>query len=334
MPKTHLPTRALGKTGLDVTPVGLGAWAIGGEAWGPQDDSHSIDAIRHAVRAGVNWIDTAAIYGLGHSEEVVAAALAEIPKSERPYVFTKCGLVWPPERPERAHVQRSGRRDSIRREVELSLKRLDVEVIDLYQMHWPAPDAPIEEYWEALLELKREGKVRHVGLSNHDAAQLAEAEAIGHVETLQPPFSMIRRDAGAAILPWCLAHGTGTIVYSPMQAGLLTGTFSAERAERLHETDWRRKDAHFTGDALQRNLALVEALRPIADKHGASVGSVALAWALAWPGLTAAIVGARGPHQVDGWIGAATLTLDAEDVGAIERAIVATGAGTGPARPA
>ncbi|SHG38505.1 Predicted oxidoreductase [Kaistia soli DSM 19436] len=334
MPKTTLPTRPLGKTGLDITPVGFGAWAIGGDAWGPQDDSASIAAIRHAISAGVNWIDTAAIYGLGHSEEVVAAALKDIPKSERPYVFTKCGLVWPPEDRDRTNVRRSGKMDSIRREVELSLKRLDVEVIDLYQMHWPAPDAPLEEYWQALLDLKQEGKVLHVGLSNHDETQLETCEALGHVETLQPPFSMIRRDVGAAILPWCKAHGTGTIVYSPMQAGLLTGTFSEERAAKLPDSDWRKKDGQFTGETLKKNLALVDALRPIADKHGATVGSVALAWALAWPGLTATIVGARAPEQIDGWIGAATLTLDDADFAAIDEAIATTGAGTGPARAA
>lgn len=334
MAATPLPTRPLGRTGLAITPVGLGAWAIGGEAWGPQDDSLSIAAIRHAVRLGINWIDTAAVYGLGHSEAVVGAALKEIPRSERPYVFTKCGLAWPAATPERAHVRRSGKAESLRAEVEQSLRRLGVEAIDLYQMHWPAPDAAIEDYWQALLDLKRAGKVRHVGLSNHDVDQLAAAEAIGHVESLQPPFSMIRRDAGAALLPWCLAHGTGAIAYSPMQAGLLTGSFSIERARSLHETDWRRNDAHFTGAALERNLALVDALRPIADRHRTSIGAVAVAWALAWPGLTGTIVGARAPEQVDGWIDAATLALTAGDFAAIEAAIVATGAGSGPVRAA
>lgn len=334
MPHTPLPTRLLGKTGLDITPVGLGAWAIGGEAWGPQDDAISIAAIRHAVAHGINWIDTAAIYGLGHSEEVVGAALREIPASERPYVFTKCGLVWPDHNPSRSEVRRSGKAASIRAEAERSLKRLGVEVLDLLQMHWPPQDAPIEEYWQALLDLKRDGLVRHVGLSNHDETQLAAAEAIGHVETLQPPFSMIRRDAAAAILPWCAAHGTGTLVYSPMQAGLLTGAFSAERVAALDPTDWRRENAEFQGEALQRNLALVDALKPVATKHGASIGAIALAWALAWPGLTAAIVGARAPEQIDGWIAAATLTLDTEDMAAIATAIRKTGAGNGPAEPA
>lgn len=330
---TPLPTRPLGQTGLDITPVGFGAWAIGGEAWGPQDDAVSVETIRHAAARGVNWIDTAAIYGLGHSEEIVGEALRQIPPSERPFVFTKCGLVWPEETPERKHVRRSGRVQSVRREAEQSLKRLGVEAIDLYQMHWQPEDAPIEEYWQAMLDLKREGKVRHVGLSNHDTAALEAAEAIGHVETLQPPFSMIRRDSGATVLPWCEAHGTGTLVYSPMQAGLLTGAFSAERVATLPDSDWRKKDVQFT-DNLDRNLALVEALRPIAAKHGTSVGTIALAWALAWPGLTATIVGARAPHQIDGWIGAASLVLDAEDKAAIADAIRSTGAGSGPAEPA
>ncbi|MCX5496857.1 aldo/keto reductase [Kaistia dalseonensis] len=328
MPKTHLPTRPLGKTGLEITPVGFGAWAIGGDSWGPQDDNDSVAAIRHAVASGVNWIDTAAIYGRGHSEEIVAEALKGIGKDERPYVFTKCGLVWDPNN--KNDVRRSGDPASIRREVEASLKRLDVEVIDLYQMHWPASDFPLETYWQALLDLKKEGKVLHVGLSNHDAGALATCEKLGHVETLQPPFSMIRRDVAAEILPWCNAHETGTIVYSPMQAGLLTGTFSAERAARLPDSDWRKKDSQFTGETLEKNLALVEALRPIAEKHEANIGEVALAWALAWPGLTATIVGARSPAQIDGWIGAATLALDADDFATIEKAITATGAGSGP----
>jgi aryl-alcohol dehydrogenase-like predicted oxidoreductase len=325
---TPLPTRPLGKTGMDITPVGFGAWAIGGDAWGPQDDNASVAAIRHAMKRGVNWIDTAAIYGRGHSEEIVAEALKPIPHAERPYIFTKCGLVWDPKNT--SDVRRSGEPASIAREVEASLKRLNIEVIDLYQMHWPASDVPLEAYWQALLDLKQDGKVLHVGLSNHDAGQLAICEALGHVETLQPPFSMIRRDVGADILPWCKAHDTGTIVYSPMQAGLLTGTFSAERAAKLPDSDWRKKDGQFTGENLTRNLALVDALRPIAKRNDCSVGEVALAWALAWPGLTATIVGARGPTQIDGWIGASMVTLEDEDFAEIHAAIASTGAGSGP----
>lgn len=328
---THLPTRSLGRTGMNITRVGFGAWAIGGDAWGPQDDNASVAAIRHAVARGVNWIDTAAIYGRGHSESIVNEALKDVPASARPFVFTKCGLVWDPA--DKSKVSRVGDKASLRREVEISLKRLKVEVIDLYQMHWPAPDVPLEMYWQTLLDLKREGKVLHVGLSNHDVPQLEAAERLGHVETLQPPFSMIRRDVGAEILPWCAGHGTGTIVYSPMQAGLLTGSFTVERAAKLPDSDWRKRDAQFTGEKLKQNLALVEQLRPIGEKHNTSVGSVALAWALAWPGLTATIVGARGPDQIDGWIHAATLTLDDADMAAIRAAIETTKAGSGPIAP-
>ncbi|HEY0180217.1 MAG TPA: aldo/keto reductase [Dokdonella sp.] len=332
-----MPTRPLGRTGMDVTRVGFGAWAIGGAdwavGWGAQDDGASVAAIRHAVARGVNWIDTAAIYGLGHSEEIVREALSTIPASERPYVFTKCGLTWD-EHDRKAPPRQVGAPASLRREVEGSLRRLGVERIDLYQMHWPAEDGtPLEVYWQTLLDLKREGKVRAVGLSNHDAAQLERAERIGHVDTLQPPFSAIRRDAAAAELPWCLAHGTGVIVYSPMQSGLLSGRFSVERARALPADDWRSRNAEFAGAQLERNLQLVDALRPVAERHRTSVAAVAVAWTLAWPGVTGAIVGARSPDQVDGWIDAATLELTRDDLAAIADAIAATGAGRGPAAP-
>ncbi|MDB5705379.1 MAG: aldo/keto reductase [Sphingomonas bacterium] len=334
---TALPLRRLGTTDMAITRVGFGAWAIGGPdwavGWGAQDDRESIYAIRHAVESGINWIDTAAIYGLGHSEKVVAKALAQIPAADRPYVFTKCGLVWD-ESNRQAPPRQIGAAASIRAEVEASLRRLGVERIDLYQMHWPAEDGtPLADYWQTLLDLKAEGKVRAVGLSNHDAAQLAEAEAIGHVDTLQPPFSAIRRDAAAAELPWCHAHNTGVIVYSPMQAGLLTGRFSAERAAALPANDWRSRNALFQGDALKRNLALAAALAPIAERHGTTSAAVAVAWTLAWPGVTGAIVGARDPGQVSGWLDAATLTLTRADMAQIGRAIDATGAGVGPVMP-
>ncbi|RYE88335.1 MAG: aldo/keto reductase, partial [Hyphomicrobiales bacterium] len=229
--------------------------------------------------------------------------------------------------------QRLGERMHLRSELEGSLKRLGVEVIDLYQMHWPSDDVPLEDYWATLQELKAEGKVRHVGLSNHGVEQLQRAEAIGHVETLQPPFSMIRRDTADDILPWCHAHGTGVICYSPMQAGLLTGGFSRERAAVLPENDWRKTSPEFMGERLERNLALADRLRPIAEAHGTSMSTIALAWALAWPGLTATIVGARSPAQVDGWIDAATFELGADDMDAIAAAIADTGAGQGPAKP-
>ncbi len=334
---TALPTRRLGMTDMAITRVGFGAWAIGGAdwafAWGGQDDRDSIAAIRHAVERGINWIDTAAIYGLGHSEEVVRQALAGMPAAERPYVFTKCGLVWD-EANRVAAPSKVGAATSLRHEVEASLQRLGVERIDLYQMHWPADDVPLEDYWQTLLDLKREGKVRAVGLSNHDAAQLEAAERLGHVDTLQPPFSAIRRDVAAAALPWCHAHDTGVIVYSPMQAGLLSGRFSAERARSLPKDDWRSRNAEFAGDKLVRNLKLADALKPIAERHCASVAAVAVAWTLAWPGVTAAIVGARNPDQVDGWLGAATLELTPKDMADIAHALKATGAGAGPLSPA
>jgi aryl-alcohol dehydrogenase-like predicted oxidoreductase len=332
-----LPTVQLGRTAMHITRVGFGSWAVGGDwavGWGSQDDRDSIAAIRHAVSRGINWIDTAAIYGLGHSEEVVAAALSDIPREERPYVFTKCGLIGDPANPNVGPKQ-VGAPASIRRELEASLRRLRTDHIDLYQMHWPAEDGtPLEEYWQTLLDLKREGKVGAVGLSNHNVVQLEAAEALGHVDTLQPPFSAIKRKVGAAELGWCAAHGTGVIVYSPMQAGLLSGSFSVERAAALPANDWRSRNAEFKGEGLTRNLAVAEAMRPIAERHGTSVGAVAIAWTLAWPGVTAAIVGARNAAQVDGWLDAGSLSLTGEEMAAIAQAIEQSGAGSGPARPA
>jgi aryl-alcohol dehydrogenase-like predicted oxidoreductase len=319
-----------------ITRVGFGSWAVGGDwavGWGSQDDQDSIAAIRHAVTRGVNWIDTAAIYGLGHSEDVVGEALAGIPQAERPYVFTKCGLLPNPENRNGTPLQ-VGAPASLRREVEASLRRLRVERIDLYQMHWPAEDGtPLETYWQTLLDLKHEGKVRAVGLSNHTAAQLAAAEKLGHVDTLQPPFSAIKRDAAAAELPWCDEHGTGVIVYSPMQAGLLTGSFNTERAAALPGNDWRSRNAEFKGEALKRNLAVAEALRDVAKRHDTSVAAIAVAWTLAWPGVSGAIVGARSAHQVDGWLDAAALSLTQADMAEIADVIERSGAGSGPSRP-
>ncbi len=334
-----MPLRRLGQTDMKITPVGFGAWALGGgewaAGWGSQDDEDSIAAIRHAVeRHGVNWIDTAAVYGLGHSEEVVGEAIRRMRPDARPFVFTKCGLIWD-ESDRRAFPKRVGQPDSLRHEIEACLRRLGVERIVLYQMHWPAQDGtPIEAYWQALLDLKAEGKVRAIGLSNHDAGQLAAAEAIGPVDTVQPPFSAIERGAAESILPWCAAHGTGVIVYSPMQAGLLTGSFTEMRAANLEDDDWRSRNDNFTGEKLRRNLALVEALKPIAERHGVPLPAVAIAWVLAWPAVTGAIVGARSPLQVDGWVGGARLTLSPPELDEIAAAIQATGAGQGPDRPA
>ena len=334
---TTLPTSPLGITDMRITRVGFGAWAIGGAGWqfgwGAQDDAESIAAIRHAVDRGINWIDTAAVYGLGHSEALVARALADIPADRRPYVFTKGGLVWD-ERDRSAAPERVGAPESIRREVEASLRRLRVERIDLYQMHWPAEDGtPLEAYWETFVRLKQAGKLRAIGLSNHDAGQLEVAERIGHVDTLQPPFSAIRRRAAEHELAWCAAHGTGVIAYSPMQSGLLTGAFTAERAASLPADDWRARARDFTGDGLRRNLELAAALRPIAERHATTPAAVAVAWTLAWPGVTGAIVGARNPAQVDGWLDAATLELTSRDLDEVATAIERTGAGSGPARP-
>jgi aryl-alcohol dehydrogenase-like predicted oxidoreductase len=331
-----LTTAPLGRTDMEITRVGFGAWALGGGdwayAWGPQDDDEAVAAIRYAVERGVNWIDTAAVYGLGHSEEVVARAVRDLPEADRPYVFTKCGLVWD-EHDRSVEPHGAGGAESLRREVEGSLRRLGVERIDLYQMHWPPEDGtPVEEYWSTLLELKAEGKVRAVGLSNHDTDELGRAEALGHVDTLQPPFSAIHRGAAADLLPWCAAHATGVIVYSPMQSGLLTGAFSAERVSALPENDWRRSDPDFT-DHLEANLAVADALAGVARRHDVPLPAAAVAWTLGFPGVTGAIVGARRPQQVDGWLPAADLSLDAEDYAAVAAAVDAHGAGEGPTRP-
>src|SRR3989442_1768418 len=332
-----LPTAPLGTTGMRITRVGFGAWAIGGGgwtfAWGNQDDADSIAAIRHAVERGINWIDTAAVYGLGHSEEIVARALRDIPADDRPYVFTKAGLVWD-QHHRAAPPRRVGEPLSIRRQVQAALRRLDVERIDLYQMHWPAEDGTaLEDYWGTLLQLKEEGKVRAVGLSNHDVRQLDAAEQVRHVDTLQPPFSAIRREDAALELPWCAAHGTGVIVYSPMQSGLLTGAFSVTRAAPLVPDDRRARSPDFTGLGLRRNLALADALRPIAERPGVTGAAAAVAWTLAWRGVTGAIVGARSPAQVDGWIGAPRLDLTDADLNDLAAAILRPRAGTRPIRP-
>jgi aryl-alcohol dehydrogenase-like predicted oxidoreductase len=334
---TGLPTKPLGTTGMDITRVGFGAWAIGGAGyafgWGTQEDEDSVAAIRHAVERGINWIDTAAVYGLGHSEEVVARALRGVPANDRPFVFTKCGLVWD-ENDREATPRRVGDPASIRRELEASLRRLDVERIDLYQMHWPADDGtPLEEYWGELARLRDEGKVRAVGLSNHDAAQLETAERIGHVDSLQPPFSAINRGVAAAELGWCADHDTGVIVYSPMQSGLLTGAFTRERAASLPNDDWRSRSPDYTGEGLERNLRLAAALEPVAERHGVSPAAASVAWTLAWRGVTGAIVGARSPEQVDGWLPAATLELTDADMAEVAEAIRSSGAGSGPERP-
>ncbi len=328
--------RALGRDGPKITTVGFGAWAVGGGdwayGWGAQDDADSVAAIRRALAHGVDWIDTAAVYGLGHSEEVVARALKGV--SERPLVFTKCGMVWQdqPDGVPRPNL----RPEEIRRECDDSLRRLGVERIDLLQFHWPdtRTGTPVEESWGVMADLVAQGKVRWAGVSNFTVDLLERCEPIRHVDSLQPPFNAIQREAGGALLAWCADHGTGVIAYSPMMSGLLTDRFSRERIDRMDANDWRRGVPDVFGEpALSRNLALRDALAPVAERHGATVAAVAVAWVLAWPEVTGAIVGARTPDQVDGWIGAAGLSLGDDDLDEIARAIEASGAGAGPVRP-
>jgi len=333
-----LEKRPLGTSGLEITTVGFGAWAAGGGGWvfgwGPQDDGESIAAIHHAVDLGINWIDTAAVYGIGHSEEVVGRALRDLASSDRPYVFTKCGVHADPADP-MAPTKRALRPDSIPRECEDSLRRLGVERIDLYQFHWPDESGVAVEYsWAAMIRLVEQGKVRAVGVSNFNVPLLDRCDALRHVDSFQPPFSLIRRGAAAADNPWCATHGTGVIVYSPMQSGILTDRFSVERVAAMAPDDWRRRSPEFQPPKLGLNLALRDALAPLAAKRGVSVGALAVAWTLAWTGVTGAIVGARSPEQVDGWIDAANLTLDPAELDAIAAALERTRAGTGPTRPA
>jgi aryl-alcohol dehydrogenase-like predicted oxidoreductase len=309
-------TRRLGNSDLSITPIGFGSWAIGGPgwafAWGAQDDADSVAAVREALDAGVNWIDTAAVYGLGHSEEIVARALEGL--RDRPYVFTKCGLVWD----ERREVGHRLKAQSVRRECEASLRRLRVDALDLYQIHWPDPDEDVEEGWETLAALQREGKVRHIGVSNFDVAQLRRAQAIAPVTSLQPPYSLLDRQVEAEVLPFCAREGIGVIAYSPMASGLLTGAMTRARVAGLPADDWRRDNRNFREPLLSRNLRLVEVLRGIGARHGRTPAEVAVAWVLHNPTVTGAIVGARRPGQVAGVVGAADLDLRPRDVAEIE----------------
>lgn len=311
-----MQTRRLGGSDLDITPIGIGAWAMGGGGWafgwGPQDDADSVAAIRAAVDAGLNWIDTAAVYGLGHSEEVVARALEGC--SPRPYVFTKCARVWN----ERREIGKSLKADSVRRELEASLRRLRLDTIDLYQIHWPEPDEDLEEGWSTLAALRKEGKVRHIGVSNFSAAQMRRAHAIAPIASLQPPYSMLSREIEAEALPFCAAHGIGVLVYSPMKNGLLSGAMTRERIAAFPEDDFRRNRPDFQEPKLTRNLALVERLRSIGARHGRSPGEVAIAWTLRRVEVTAAIVGMRSARQAQGVVGAAGFRLGEGEVAEIE----------------
>ena len=328
--QTTARTRRLGSQGPELTTLGFGSWATGGPwkfGWGPQDDDDSIAAIRRAVEGGVNWVDTAAVYGLGHSEEVVGRALEPYVVGEDVYVFTKCGRSWY-GRPE-GEVGNDLRPESIRFECEQSLRRLGVERIDLYQFHWPdsVTGTALEDSWGTMVELIEEGKVRWIGVSNFDVPLLERCEAIRHVDSLQPPLSLLERGSLDELVPWCRRNGTGVVVYSPMASGLLTGAFSRQRVEGLDEGDWRRESPSFQDPALGRTLALVERLNDLAEREGTTLPVLAVGWAVAQPGVTAAIVGARRPEQVDGWLPAGALDLPPDVLEEIDRAVAETGAG-------
>jgi aryl-alcohol dehydrogenase-like predicted oxidoreductase len=314
---TAFQTRQLGNSDLHLTPIGFGAWAIGGGnwefAWGSQDDQESIAAIERALDLGINWIDTAAVYGLGPSEEVVAQALKN--SSKKPYVFTKCSMRWDAD----GKIVRSLKVQSLQEELESSLRRLQVDVIDLYQIHWPNPEAEIEEGWETLARFQKEGKVRYIGVSNFSVEQLKRAMKIAPIASLQPPYSMLNRSIEAEILPFCLENNIGVINYSPMASGLLTGKMTAERIQQMPGDDWRQRAAQFNEPKLSRNLKLVELLREIGHLHGVEPGVVAVAWTLHHPAVTAAIVGARRPEQVDGTLPAANFRLSEEEFTRIQQ---------------
>lgn len=313
--------RKLGNTDIELTTVGLGTWAIGGPwqfGWGPQDDSDSERAIVEALEQGINWVDTAPAYGLGHSEKVVGQVLR--PYRDRVLIATKCGRVW--DDPDAGSIY--GRLDaaSVRAECEESLRRLGVEVIDLYQMHWPQPDEKIEEGWETMARLKDEGKVRHIGVSNFSVEQMRRVQGIHPIASLQPPYSMLRRGIEEDILGFCAGNGIGIVVYSPMQAGLLTGRFTARTVAELPADDWRHRNRHFQEPELSANLECVEALRPIAERNGRSLAELAIAWTLRRPAVTSAIVGARRPGQIAQTSGAAGWAVDADDLAMIEALLI------------
>jgi aryl-alcohol dehydrogenase-like predicted oxidoreductase len=318
--------RRLGRDGPELSVVGVGAWAIGGPwrlGWGPQDDDESIAALHKAFDAGVTWVDTAAVYGLGHSEEVVGQVLRERAGGE--LVLTKCGRPWYGR--ENNEPTYDLRPETIRYELEQSLKRLGTDHVDLYQFHWPdtVTGTPVEESWGTMAELVTEGKVRWAGVCNFDVGLLERCQRIRHVDSLQPPYSLLERAAADELIPWCAANGTGVIGYSPLGSGLLSGGFDAQRARELPEGDWRRGSPEFQEPALSRNLALAGRLEPLAERHGVPVAAVAVAWVLATPGVTGAIVGVRRPSQVDGWLPAGSLQLSEADLAELRAAVEDTG---------
>jgi len=314
-----METRVLGNSNLQITRIGVGAWAMGGGgwtwSWGPQEDEESIAAIKQALDLGINWIDTAAVYGLGHSEEVVARALKG--RSNRPHIFTKCERVWD----ERGKIGGSLKAESIRRECEASLRRLQMDVIDLYQIHWPEPDADIEEGWTEMARLREEGKVRFIGVSNFSVQQMKRAMKIAPITSLQPPYSLVAREVEEDILPFCMRNDIGVIVYSPMYSGLLAGAMTRQRIANFAPDDWRRRDQNFQEPNLSRNLRLVEVLREVGKRHGRTPGEVAIAWTLHNQAVTGAIVGVRSPEQVRGIIGATQFRLNDKEVMEIEDAL-------------
>jgi aryl-alcohol dehydrogenase-like predicted oxidoreductase len=322
-----MKTKQLGNSNMFITPVGYGSWAIGGAGWqfgwGKQNDEESIAAIHRALELGVNWIDTAAVYGLGHSEEIVTQALASW-RGPRPYVFTKCGLRWDSQ----GRTRRVLTATSIRRECEESLRRLKVDAIDLYQIHWPVENMDeIDEAWSTMAQLKREGKARWIGVSNFDVEQMEQAQAIAPITSLQPRYSLAHPEVESEILPFCKHEGIGVIVYSPMASGLLTGAMTRDRIAKLPDDDWRKYDSDFNEPELSAHLALIERLRSVGKRHGCSPGSVAIAWALRHCAVTAAIVGARRPEQVDDMVAAAGVHLNQSDLTEIEHGFELAGRG-------
>ncbi len=327
--------RALGASSLTISPVGFGAWSIGGPGWaydgGPGRDETSLDSLLHACASGVTWVDTAPMYGQGHSEQLVGRAARHL-GSARPLIFTKCGRRW--DSPESAPYS-DLRPASIKADCDASLARLGVEVIDLLQIHWPEKRerTPPEESWAAMTQLVEEGKIRAAGVSNFGVELLERCEAVGHVDSLQIPFSLIVRDAAGGLLQWCAEHRTAVLAYSPMVIGLLTDSFSASQIAALHPDDWRRRHPEFQSPRLERNLKVRDALRVVAEAHGTTVAAVAVAWVLSWPQVTGAIVGASTPAQVDGWLPASQTTLGESELDLIADAIEESGAGSGPPRP-